>query len=104
MIRYRLCVWAMFALGFVGCTQDAPRTRPATAAPQVAMRGPQSKIEPMVRPSQATICECDMTCSSTGEVFGASANTVATACGRARFLCRGQCNGGTCTQTFGACE
>jgi hypothetical protein len=59
----------------------------------------------VVRSPQIAICECEMTCSTTGEVFDAAApNSIATACGRARSLCRGQCAGGTCTQTFASCE
>lgn len=104
MMRYGAWLSMLLALALTGCAQDAPRTRAAPAAPLVAMRGPQSTLAPAVPSTQIVICECEMTCSTTGAVFSAAApNSVTTACSRARSQCRGQCAGGTCTQTFAGC-
>ena len=70
--------------------------------PQVALRGPTSKLDPS---SGFTHCECDITCTATGHEFvGLSAFGPDQACAKGRSLCA-QAGCTTCAQSGPAsCE
>lgn len=69
----------LFTAGLIGCSSAPP------PSPQVALRGQGSTLD---QPAGATRCECNVTCTATGQGFVAfSAFGAQQACAKANRLC-----------------
>lgn len=87
MKRYGVFVWTMLSLALPGCAVEPPAPAPVPAS-EIELRGPTSGAEPSATP-QIRFCECDVTCTATGDGFaGTSTINAALACSQARAACR----------------